>query len=61
IQTMEEGHFESGIQLSEIVRVPYLNIAYFGLGVGVYYRYGVNQLEKTEDNFAFNFVLDLSF
>lgn len=61
IKTMEKGHFETGLRLGDILRVPYMKIAYIGLGVGIYYRYGAYALEKTEDNFAFNFVIDFSF
>ncbi len=61
IKAMEKGHFESGVRVGNILRIPYLKIAYIGLGAGVYYRYGAYQLEEVKDNFAYNFVLDFSF
>lgn len=61
IKTMEKGHFESGVRVGDILRIPYLKIAYIGLGAGVYYRYGAYQLEEMEKNFAFNIVVDFSF
>jgi hypothetical protein len=51
-KTLDQGLFESGIELNQI---------YKGLGLTGFYRYGPNQLSRLEDNLAvkLSFVLDL--
>jgi hypothetical protein len=51
-KTLNEGYFESGIELNQI---------YKGFGLTGFYRYGPNQLPRFEDNLAvkLSFVLDL--
>ena len=51
-KTLEQGFFESGIELNKIFK---------GFGLSGFYRYGPNQLRRLEDNIAvkLNFVLDL--
>lgn len=53
-KTLDQGLFESGIELNQI---------YKGFGLTGFYRYGPNQLPRFEDNLAikFSFVLDLGF
>jgi hypothetical protein len=53
-KTLNEGFFESGIELNQI---------YKGFGLTGFYRYGPNQLPRLEDNIAIklSFVLDLGF
>lgn len=53
-KTLEQGFFESGIELNQI---------YKGFGLSGFYRYGPNQLNKFEDNLAIklNFILDFGF
>ncbi len=53
-KTINEGFFESGIELNQI---------YKGFGLTGFYRYGPNQLPRLEDNIAIklSFVLDLGF
>ena len=60
-RTMEEGHFESGLRVGDIVRIPYFNLAFIGIGAGAYYRYGTYALEDTKDNLSINMTLDFSF
>lgn len=60
IKTMEKGFFESGLQIDNIVRVNYFNVAYLGLGAGVNYRYGAYHLPEMKDNIAFNISLILT-
>jgi hypothetical protein len=40
LQDMRQGYYESGVMLSDIIRLPMLNIGYFGLGAGLFVRYG---------------------
>jgi len=61
LQDFEKGFFESGIGLNNLVRFNYLDVAYFGLGGGIYYRYGPYQLNKTSDNIALRFNASFSF
>ena len=53
-KTLNEGFFESGIELNQI---------YKGFGLTGFYRYGPNQLSRLEDNLAvkLSFVLDFGF
>ncbi|HEX8563730.1 MAG TPA: DUF5686 family protein [Flavobacterium sp.] len=51
-KTLEEGYFESGIELNQIFK---------GFGLSGFYRYGPNQLARVEDNLAvkLSFILNL--
>lgn len=40
IRTMNAGFYESGLTLTNLLRINYVNIGYFGLGGGVFLRYG---------------------
>jgi hypothetical protein len=53
-KTLDQGFFESGVELNKIFK---------GFGLSGFYRYGPNQLAKFEDNLALklNFILDLGF
>jgi hypothetical protein len=53
-KTLNEGFFESGIELNQIYR---------GFGLTGFYRYGPNQLPRFEDNLAvkLSFVFDFGF
>lgn len=52
-QTKEKGLYEAGLQLDDLVRINYFNVAYLGIGVGVFYRYGPYQNAEPMDNVAF--------
>lgn len=60
-RTMEKGYMESGLLINNILRFPYANIAYLGLGGGTFYRYGPNSLDSNIDNLAFKATLSLTF
>ena len=53
-KTLNQGYFESGVELNQI---------YKGLGLVGFYRYGPNGLLKLEDNIAIklSYILDLGF
>jgi hypothetical protein len=53
-ETLNQGYFESGVELNQI---------YKGLGLVGFYRYGPNGLLKLEDNIAIklSYILDLGF
>ena len=60
-KTMEKGYFESGLMLSNLFRFKYMNLIYYGLGVGAFYRYGNYSLPTTSDNLAFKLIISASF
>ncbi|MCX6351075.1 MAG: DUF5686 family protein [Bacteroidetes bacterium] len=51
-KSMDKGYIESGVSVEDIYKS-----AFSGLGVGVYYRYGANQLPRMQDNFAVKLTL----
>lgn len=59
-KTMEQGYFESGLVVDNLIRIPYVNFAYIGLGLGVYYRYGSYAFPERADNFAYRLSIDLT-
>ncbi len=60
-KTMNKGFFESGLMLSNLFRVKYFNVLYFGLGCGAFCRYGNYSLSRTSDNFAYKLIISFSF
>lgn len=58
--TKEKGFYESGLIIDDILRFNYLNIAYFGLGGGVFYRYGFYANHNVADNFVYRFSVTFS-
>jgi hypothetical protein len=61
LNTMEEGYFESGLQVVNLIRFNYLNFVYFGLGGGAFYRYGHYTFEDRSENIVAKAILTLSF
>ena len=61
LKTLEKGFFESGLEVNNLYRFSYLNIAYLGLGAGVYYRHGSYQLPTVEENLAYRLLISFSF
>ena len=59
--TMEKGYFESGLQVVNLIRFNYLNLVYFGVGGGAFYRYGHYTFEDRKENLVAKFILTLSF
>jgi len=58
--TMEKGFYESGIVVSNIFRISYVDLVYFGFGVGGFYRYGNYSLPNSSDNAVFKLVFNIS-
>ncbi len=48
---------ESGVQLDNLLRLNYVNIAHLGLGGAVFYRWGGLKADKWQDNFSFRLSL----
>ncbi|MBS1680502.1 MAG: carboxypeptidase-like regulatory domain-containing protein [Bacteroidetes bacterium] len=61
LQSFDKGFYESGIGLNNLIRGNYANVARWGVGGGVFYRYGSYQFQKTENNLAAKFLFSLSF
>jgi hypothetical protein len=62
VQDLRRGYFESGIMLSNLIRVPMFNFGYFGLGAGAFVRYGPYYLPTNVlDNFAFKIDMTATF
>ena len=57
----EKGYFESGLLAENLIRFNYLNLFYWGLGCGVFYRYGEYQLPAKNDNIVLKACVNLSF
>lgn len=60
-KTLEKGFFEAGLAITDILRFKYFNMAYIGLGAGVYYRYGAYQFDNFTDNTAIRMRLTFSY
>ncbi|EPR72802.1 hypothetical protein ADIWIN_2125 [Winogradskyella psychrotolerans RS-3] len=60
-KTKEELFLETGLELQNIIKIPYLNIGYLGIGIGAFYRYGYHNLDKSSDNFAFKYSMGFTF
>ncbi len=58
-KSMEEGFFESGLQIHHLLRMEYADVGYLGVGIGTFYRYGAYQYEKAENNLALKVVVTL--
>lgn len=54
---MDKGYYESGMVLDQLLRFNYLNIAYVGLGGGVFYAYGPYQDANQRQNLAWKLSL----
>ena len=50
---LEDGFFESGLVIDNIIRINLLNVGYLGLGAGAFYRYGANHFAHEADNWTF--------
>ena len=48
----EKGFFESGLQLQNLVKLNYLNVAYLGFGFGAFYRWGHYSSSSSMENLA---------
>jgi len=58
--TKEKGFFESGLQLNNLIRFNYFKIAYIGIGMGAFYRYGPYANNELKDNVSLNFNLTMT-
>ena len=61
IKTLERGFFESGLVVDNLYRQKIANVAYVGVGMGVFYRWGPNALPSSADNLAYRLVWNIGF
>lgn len=61
VQDYSKGYFESGVMINNILRFRYMDLAYFGLGGGVYFRYGAYRNPAFFDNTFFRLSTQFSF
>ncbi len=54
-KTKEMGLYETGIQVDNLLKINYLNVAYLGFGLGAYYRYGPYATDSFNRNMAYKF------
>lgn len=60
-ETKDKVFMETGLEINNILKLNYLNVAYLGFGAGVFYRYGDYALPDSKDNFAFKISYSYSF
>ncbi|WP_296382966.1 DUF5686 family protein [Winogradskyella sp.] len=59
--TKEQLFMETGLELQNLIKIPFGDIGYVGLGVGAFYRYGYHSFDNSSDNFAFKYSFGFSF
>lgn len=59
--SFDRSYFEGGLGLNNIIRGNYARFAYWGLGGGVFYRYGAYRFQSTSDNTVARFLFTVSF
>lgn len=60
-QTKEDLFMESGLEVTKLVKLNYLDVFYLNLGVGGFYRYGNYSFDKSSDNFVLKINTTISF
>lgn len=60
-KTLENGFFESGIELNNLYRHNYLNFAYLGIGAGIYYNHTDWNFENLNSKLSYNLLLTFDF
>jgi hypothetical protein len=61
IQDFSKGYFESGIGMNNILRAQYFNVAYWGMGGAIFYRYGDYQLPSSSNNIFYKLTISFTF
>jgi hypothetical protein len=61
LQDFSKGFIESGLGLNNIFRSKYANIAYWGFGGAVFYRYGPYQFAQPSDNLFWKMTFSFGF
>jgi hypothetical protein len=61
LQDFNKGFVESGLGLNNILRAKYVNVAYWGFGGAVFYRYGPYQFAQPSDNLVWRLTFSFGF
>ncbi|HLZ16660.1 MAG TPA: hypothetical protein VKQ08_06450, partial [Cyclobacteriaceae bacterium] len=61
LQSFDKGFAESGLGLNNLIRGKYVNVAYWGVGGAVFYRYGAYAFSKPVDNLFFRVTVGFGF
>jgi hypothetical protein len=61
LQSFDKGFIESGIGLNNLIRANYVNVAYWGFGGAVFYRYGPYQFAQPSDNLFLRLTVTFGF
>lgn len=60
-KTLDKLFLESGIEFTKLIKLNYLDTAYFSFGAGGFYRYGNYSFSKSSDNFVFKINTSFTF
>lgn len=60
-KTLEKGYFESGLMVDNLYRKRIMKLFYLGAGIGVFRRWGANELPVNQDNWAYRLVWNVRF
>lgn len=60
-QTKHQLFIESGLELTKLLKMNYLDMAYLNFGIGGFYRYGDYSFDKSSDNFVYKLNATFSF
>ncbi len=60
LKVKDKVYLESGLIINNIIKLKYLNMIYFGAGVGAFYRYGYYGYEDYKDNLALKISLTIT-
>lgn len=60
VETPRRGYYESGVQLNNLLRIPYFKAVYIGFGVGAFLRWGPYRLPAARDNWRWQLTMTLS-
>lgn len=60
-QTKENLFVESGLEVTKIIQLNYVNTAYLNFGIGGFYRYGNYSFDKNSSNFVLKINTTFSF
>lgn len=60
-KTLEKGYFESGLMVDNLYRKRFMKLFYVGAGIGVFRRWGANELPNSQDNWAYRLVWNVRF
>ncbi|MES2517248.1 MAG: DUF5686 family protein [Bacteroidota bacterium] len=60
-KTLENGYFESGLMVDNLYRKRFMKLFYVGAGIGVFRRWGANELLNSQENWAYRLVWNVRF